>query len=225
MRVLLIEDDLVLAESITAGLRRARYIPDVIQNAGDAEEALRANVYDLAIIDRTLPDGDGLDLLGRMPKSRPPVLILTARAMVEDRIAGLDAGADDYLTKPFSFDELLARLRALLRRPGNRNTSDTIQFGNVEYDSANRQISVEGVPLMLPRRDLACLEALLLRFNRVTRRETLEDATYGFDETPESNALDAQIWRVRRKLIEARATVTIRTVRGVGHILTDHQQP
>ena len=168
MRLLVVEDESRISEIIKAALERAEFAVDTVRLRADAREALANTAYDAAILDLGLPDGDGLNLLAelRPAGSRIPILILTARDAVEDRVLGLDAGADDYLVKPFAMSELVARTKALLRRPGAA-LGTTLKAGNIVFDTIGRDVSVAGVPLQLPRREAAILEHLLRR--RVTR--------------------------------------------------------
>jgi DNA-binding response OmpR family regulator len=167
-----------------------------------------------------LPDGDGLTLI---PKLRArsagvPVIVLTARGELADRVAGLNIGADDYLGKPFAVEELLARLRAVLRRPADM-LSETMRLGRLSFDVGNREACVGGEPLDLPRRELLVLEALLRRMGRTVARSSLEEAVYSIDDEIQSNALDTHISRLRRRLSEARAEIEIHAIRGVGYLL------
>jgi DNA-binding response OmpR family regulator len=172
------------------------------------------------LLDRQLPDGDGLALI---PKLRAradgvPIIVLTARGELADRVAGLDSGADDYLAKPFAVEELLARLRAVLRRPAGLQP-DVIRAGRLAFDFGHREASVDGAPLELPRRELLVLEALVRRMGRTVLRSALEEAVYSFDDEIQSNALDTHVSRLRRKLAEADAHVEIHGIRGVGYLL------
>lgn len=167
-----------------------------------------------------MPDGDGLALI---PKLRAradgvPIIVLTARGELADRIAGLDSGADDYLAKPFAVEELLARLRAVLRRPAGLSP-DVIRAGRIAFDVGHREASIDGQPFELPRRELLVLEALIRRMGRTVLRSALEEAVYNFDDEIQSNALDTHISRLRRKLSDADAGVEIHGIRGVGYLL------
>src|SRR5438132_12146900 len=169
-----------------------------------------------------LPGRDGIEILSTLRRRGlgTPVLILTARDAVEDRVLGLDAGADDYLVKPFAMSELIARTKALLRRPGAA-LGTTLKAGNIVFDTIGRDVSVAGVPLQLPRREAAILEHLLRRQGRVVPKSVLEEKLYGIDDELESNAVPVHVHHLRRKLQEAAATAEIHTVRGVGYLLTD----
>ena len=220
MRVLLVEDEPEMATALTAALKKYDMVIDHVSSLADAEEAVSINVYGAILLDRQLPDGDGLTLI---PKLRArsagvPVIVLTARGELADRVAGLNIGADDYLGKPFAVEELLARLRAVLRRPADM-LSETMRLGRLSFDVSNREACVGGEPLDLPRRELLVLEALLRRMGRTVARSSLEEAVYSIDDEIQSNALDTHISRLRRRLSEARAEIEIHAIRGVGYLL------
>ena len=220
MRLLLVEDDPRIAASLSVALERETYVVDLLERLDDAMEAVKANSYALAVIDLHLPDGSGLDLvraLAPLP-NRPRILILTVDGQTRSKIDGLDAGADDYLQKPFDLDELLARLRALRRRWPSPTTR-VIAIGAIRFDLVAREVQVHGTPLRLPRRELLILETLLVRAGRVASRESLEAAVYGIDDAVGSNTLDAQISRLRGRLNEAGAGVRISALRGLGYML------
>jgi DNA-binding response OmpR family regulator len=216
----LVEDEPEMASALAAALKNYDMVVDHISTLADAEEAVAVNAYAAILFDRRLPDGDGLTLI---PKLRTggvgvPVIVLTARGELADRVAGLNIGADDYLGKPFAVEELLARLRAVLRRPADL-PSEIIRLGRLSFDAGNREASVGGRPLDLPRRELLVLETLLRRMGRTVARASLEDAVYSIDDEIQSNALDTHISRLRRKLSEARAGIEIHAIRGVGYLL------
>lgn len=221
MRILLVEDEPELARSLVAQLTAQGFVVDHFATLGHAIEAVMGAEYRAVLLDRRLPDGDGLSLLPvlRTRASPPPAIVLTALDDVPDRVAGLDAGAEDYLIKPFALEELTARLRVLLRRNGAGSSGPNVQVGRLEYDLATRHPQIAGVSMVLPRRELAILDALLRRAGRVVMREHLEAHVYGFDEEINSNALEAHISRLRRRLAEARAGVIVHGVRGVGYML------
>lgn len=220
MRVLLVEDELQLAETLRGALERERFIVDHADRLEIAREASLIAPFDLVLLDRTLPDGDGLSLVPLLRARTPGVgiIVLSARGEVGDRIAGLDEGADDYLIKPFALDELFARIRAVRRRPAELS-GETIRAGSLVYDLANEEVSVAGARLELPRRELRVLATLVKRRGRTVLRETLEQAVYGFDDEVQSNALDSHVSRLRRKLADAEAGVEIHAIRGVGYLL------
>ena len=220
MRVLLVEDEPEMAAALTVALKNYDMVVDHVSTLTDAEEAVFLNDYGAILLDRQLPDGDGLTLI---PKLRAKgvgtaVIVLTARGELTDRITGLDTGADDYLGKPFAVEELLARLRAVLRRPTDL-PPETMRLGRLSFDLGNREASVAGQPLDLPRRELLVLEALLRRMGRTVTRSSLEEAVYSIDDEIQSNALDTHVSRLRRKLSEAEAEVEIHGIRGVGYLL------
>jgi len=220
LRVLLVEDEPEMAAALSVALKNYDMVVDHISTLADAEEAASVNDYGAILLDRQLPDGDGLTLI---PKLRAkgagvPVIVLTARGELADRITGLDTGADDYLGKPFAVEELLARLRAVLRRPADLPL-ETMRLGRLSFDLGNREASVAGQPLDLPRRELLVLEALLRRMGRTVARASLEEAVYSIDDEIQSNALDTHVSRLRRKLSEAEADVEIHGIRGVGYLL------
>ena len=222
MRLLVVEDETRIAELLVAALARAGFAVDAVGTAADAREALALTAYDAAVLDLGLPDGDGLALLAELRRrgSEVPVLVLTARDAVEDRVAGLDTGADDYLVKPFAMTELVARAKALLRRPGHA-LGLTLEAGNVALDTVGRDVRVGAAVLQLPRQELAILEHLMRRLGRVVPKAVLEEKLYGTDEMPESNAIPVHVHHLRRKLAEAGATPEIHTVRGIGYLLAE----
>lgn len=224
MRILLVEDEPDLAATIRTLLEREQFIVDCAGRLAIAREAARHGVHDLVILDRTLPDGDGLELIPalRARKAGLPIIVLSARNELDDRIAGLDGGADDYLAKPFAFAELLARIRAISRRPGDIAAS-TIQIGRLGFDITHEQASIDGIAFDLPRREMQVLATLLKRRGRTVLRETLEQAVFGFDDEVQSNTLDSHISRLRRKLAEAGLGIEIHAIRGVGYLLRQQQ--
>jgi DNA-binding response OmpR family regulator len=224
MRVFVVEDDIRLGQVLREGLGKAGFAVDVCTCKRDAAEALANFPYDALILDLGLPDGDGLQLCldVRSRGNTVPVLMLTARDAVDDRIAGLNAGADDYLIKPFAMAELVARVKALLRRPGGA-LGVVLSAGNIAFDTIGRDLRVEGNTVALPRREVALLEQLLRRQGRVVPRAILEEKLYGIDDEPESNAIPVHIHRLRKRLDEAGANAEIHTVRGVGYVLMDRK--
>ncbi|OAI29787.1 DNA-binding response regulator [Methylosinus sp. R-45379] len=220
MRVLLVEDEPEMASALRAALTRHDMIVDHAPTLFEAEVIVGACSYDAMVLDRRLPDGDGLSLI---PKLRAqgnfvPVLVLTARGDLSDRVTGLDQGADDYLAKPFAFDEFMARLRALLRRPANVQ-STSIRAGRLSFDFMNREASIEDKVLDLTRREILVLEALLRRLGRMVPRALLMEAVFALDNEVQPNALDTQVSRLRRKLADG--GVIINGVRGVGYLLRE----
>lgn len=220
MRILLVEDEPELAAALRTALGQRHMLVDHVTTLAEGEEAIIAGVHGAVLLDRNLSDGDGLRLLShiRTQKAAVPVIVLTALGEMDDRIEGLDAGADDYLPKPFVIDELLARLRAVLRR-SIELAPEFLRIGPFAFDWQNRSASVSGRSLGLARRELLALEGLLRRQGRVVQRSTLEETVYGFDDEIQSNALDMHISRLRRKLKDAGAQLEIHGVRGIGYLL------
>lgn len=216
MRILLIEDDELVGGGIRDGLHAHGFIVDYVANASDARTALTTGHADLAVLDLGLPDRDGMALLRdlRAADNPLPVLVLTARDALDDRVAGLEAGADDYLLKPFDLDELVARIRALLRRSAGR-ASEVITHAGLALDTARREITLHGEPFALPRRELLLLEALLHAPDRILTAEQLQDRIYGFDEPVASNAVNVHIHHLRQKF----GSGIVETVRGLGYRL------
>lgn len=220
MRLLLVEDNGRLAALIREGLDRQGFVVDWCATLDGAEAAREVGDYDLVLLDLGLPDADGLDLVRAMRRARDmtPILVLTARGGLDDRVAGLDAGADDYLVKPFQIPELAARCRALLRRPG-ASLQTTLSAGNVALDPAERTVTVSGTAVDATPREIALLEHLLRRAGRVVSKPALENALYSMDAEVTANALEASVSRLRKRLAAAAADVQIRTVHGVGYAL------
>jgi DNA-binding response OmpR family regulator len=220
VRLLVIEDEERLSGILKAKFGDVGFTVDIAASAADAAAALELINYDAAVLDLGLPDGDGLAVLkaARRIGKALPILILTARDAVEDRVAGLDAGADDYLTKPFAMTELIARIKALLRRPGGV-LGMTLEAGNARLDTVGRELAVAGAPVHLSRRELAILEQMMRRFGRIVPKTVLEEKLYGIDEEPDSNTIPVHVHHLRRQLQAAGASLAIHTVRGVGYIL------
>jgi two-component system OmpR family response regulator len=214
MHVLLIEDDGMIAEGVLTALRQDGYATDWVRDGASAAEALRTTHFDLVLLDLGLPQRDGLDVLRELRKRRDatPVLIVTARDAVQERVAGLDAGADDYLVKPFDLDELSARARSLLRRSAGRG-SPLLEHRGLRLDPVTHSATLQGKPLALSAKEFAVLEALLQQPGAVLSRQQLEDRIYGWSDDIGSNAVEVYIHGLRRKL----GTGFIRTLRGVGY--------
>ena len=219
-RILLVEDDPALAREIVRALTRDGREVDHVALLADAFEAVIQHRYRLVLLDRRLPDGEGLSLVAvaRSRPSPPSIIVLTARDEVADRIEGLDAGADDYLVKPFALAELTARVRAAFRRPTAAH-AEPVEIGRLTFDLASSEALVAGRPLNLRRRELALLALLARRAGRVVQRDYLDRELYGFDAPVTPNALEIQVSRLRRTLVDAGAGVEIVTVRGVGYML------
>lgn len=222
MRILVVEDSEELADLLAKGMQAAGYGVDLLTNVADASSALETNRYAALILDLGLPDGDGLSILRelRHRKDPIPVLILTARGGVEDRVSGLRSGADDYLVKPFSFDELVARLEALLRRPGQLLGS-SLRLANVTFDSEGRQAFVDMKPQNLSAREIAVLELLLRRKGNVVSKKLLEDQIFGLTGDVASNAVEVYVHRLRKQLLDIGAKVKISTIRGLGYVMME----
>lgn len=216
MRVLLVEDDALLGDGIRVGLKQAGFAVDWVTDGHAAKLALETEEYALLVLDLGLPRLSGMELLKwlRVRGNRLPVLILTARDTVADRVAGLDSGADDYLIKPFDLDELIARLRALLRRSGGL-AEPLLRHGGIELDPAAHQVRRDGQTVELSAREFTLLHELLLHAGRVQSREQLEQRLYGWGEEVESNSVEVHVHHLRKKL----GTELIRTLRGVGYVI------
>jgi DNA-binding response OmpR family regulator len=221
MRVLVIEDNVRLAEHITVAVLNAGFACDAAHSLSEASDALAAGAAGLIILDLGLPDGSGLDWLKKLRASGDtvPVLILTARDGLGDRVNGLDAGADDYLIKPFEVDELLARCRALMRRPST-SLGTVLMLGNIGLQQSDRTVVISGQTVDLGKRETGILECLMRRPGGVVTRDVLEQQAYSLGDEITPNAVEAAISRLRRKLADAGATADIQTVRGVGYIIT-----
>lgn len=210
-----------MGELIAQGLRENGFACDIATTLSAAEDALASAQFDVVVLDAGLPDGDGIDWLRTRGRStQPPTILLTARDGLEDRVAGLDAGADDYLPKPFAMDELSARLRAILRRPGARQMR-VIDAGDLTFDPASLAVHAKGIRLDLTRRETSMLELLMRKAGQVVRRQQIEEALYEFDEPVSPNAIEAIVSRLRRKLDDADAAGRLQTVRGVGYFLSE----
>jgi DNA-binding response OmpR family regulator len=222
MRVLIIEDDEDVVRLIGDDLRRAGHTVDAVGRIEDGLYAARQVAYDLFVVDRRLPDGDGIGLVRQLRAGgqQAPILMLTAQRQVSDRVAGLEAGADDYLVKPFALAELRARIAALMRRP-RALTDGVLRLGNVVFDPATREVRIDDRPIDLSRRELALLELLMRRARHVMPKSAIEETLYGFDEALSSNTIEVHIHNLRRALQRHGATVQIETRRGIGYRLTE----
>lgn len=224
MRLLVVEDNAELSSLLAKGLRGAGYDADIFATAADAQAALMTTSYSAVILDLGLPDADGLLVLRdlRSRKDPVPVIVLTARGGVQDRVLGLRSGADDYLLKPFSFEELLARVEAQTRRPGQL-LGNTLRLANLEFDLRLRQLTVEGRPEALSSREIAVLELLIRSAGRVVSKKHVEDHIFGLADEVASNAVEVYIHRLRRRLSESGAHVVIHTIRGVGYLISERR--
>lgn len=221
MRILLVEDHPALRDMVREYLVQEGFTLDSVARADEALSALRTTSYDAVILDLGLPDQNGMAILDRLRAGSlksVPVLVLTARDALDDRVRGLNAGADDYLVKPFNLVELQARLRAVLRRPGMRDRT-SYGCGALRFDTISRTAEVGDVALNLTRREAAVLEELIRVAGQVVVKDVLEDRLYGFDEPVTSNALEVAVSRVRRKIQEAGSGVRIESKRGIGYRL------
>ncbi len=216
MRILVVEDDALLGDAIQAGLKQAGFAVDWVKDGAQADQALSTESYDAAVLDIGLPRLSGLDVLRRLRqrKATTPVLLLTARDTVDDRIQGLDSGADDYLVKPFDMGELAARLRALIRRASG-NTAPALHAGEVTLDPSAHAVTCRGRAVDLSATEFSLLHALLLSAGKVLSRTQLEEKLYAWGEEVESNAIEVHIHHLRRKLYPE----LIETIRGVGYLV------
>ncbi|MDQ7974038.1 MAG: response regulator transcription factor [Rhodocyclaceae bacterium] len=222
MKILVVEDDAELAQALASALRDQHMVVDVASSLREAGDLAFGSAYDVLVVDRGLPDGDGLSLIERLRDARvhTPAIVLTAMIDVVERVRSLDYGADDYLGKPFARDELMARIRALGRRPAGR-AQRLSSAGALSLDHEDRQVLVADRPLALPRREWLVLETLLLSKGRTVHRQRLVERVYGEGEDIQSNSLDSHVSRLRSKLDAAYAGVEIHAVRGVGYLLRE----
>lgn len=218
MRLLIVEDHPILANGLITALKGADYAVDHAATGEQADHMLTAQQYDAVILDIGLPKLDGYEVLRRMRRkgSKTPVLMLTARDALEDRVKGLDLGADDYLTKPYDLPELEARVRALIRR-GQSGGGAELKHGDLALDTAGRRATIRNAPLDLSARELGVLEVLMLRAGRVVSKEQLAEQLYGWGEEVGANAIEVYVHRLRKKLEPA--GVSVRTIRGLGYLL------
>ncbi|MHC2625418.1 two-component system OmpR family response regulator [Bradyrhizobium huanghuaihaiense] len=222
LRLLVIEDDEQLGPWLKSELAGALGGADLVTTLDEALAAISVRQFDLIVVDRRLPDGDGVELLARLKQlqPRPGVLVLTALDDPNDIARALDAGADDYLAKPFEPIELIARAKAVIRRL-QLDQRGRVTVANLMFDSTSRMAYVDGEPLLIPRRELALLEALARRSGQVVLRDTLEAAAYSFDDEIQSNAIDAHISRLRKRLRDNGCLASIKPLRGLGYLLCD----
>jgi len=225
MRLLLVEDNDRLAQLVVKGLSEAGFTVDRVARLDEAAAALATGKFDTVVLDLSLPDGDGGEWLRkrRAAGDKLPFLMLTARASTGDKVKGLNSGADDYLAKPFEMEELVARLKALLRRPGGV-LGLTLELGRLSFDTVHRETAVAGRRLSLSASELTLLELLLRRAGRVVPRRLLEEGLYGFDDDVGPNSLEAHVSRLRKKLEAAEAGVQIHTLRGVGYLAAERSE-
>jgi two-component system, OmpR family, response regulator len=221
VRILIVEDQQEMSALLADRLERSGYVVDSVASLGEAREALRGYEYPLVLLDRMLPDGDGLSILPEARTASPNirVLLVTALRSINDKINGLDAGADDYLSKPFDTDELLARIRAALRRPGGQPMPPAT-LGELSFDFGRREALIRGEPFAISKREALLLESLMRSAGRAVKHETLMADIYGINENVQPDALKMSVSRLRQRLCESRSGVEIHTVRGVGYLLT-----
>jgi DNA-binding response OmpR family regulator len=220
MRVLLVEDQAELAGLVAANLRRSGFAVDLAGMLDEAQAALATNRYDIILLDLRLPDGDGFELIRALRRKRDytAIIVLTARDRLNDRIEGLNLGADDYLVKPFAHEELLARVQAVLRRPRQAHAPE-LSLANLTVAMETAEVSVDDRQLEVPRLELAILRLLMRRAGRVVSRESLENGIYDDSREIESNALDAAISRLRKRLAGAGAAIEVQGLRGAGYLI------
>jgi DNA-binding response OmpR family regulator len=224
MRLLIVEDNEELAELLAKGLQTAGYEADILSTVQEARSVLQTTFYAALILDLGLPDGDGLELLHEIRHRRNPipVLVLTARGGLHDRVQGLRSGADDYLVKPFALEELIARLEAQLRRPGQLLGS-SLRIANLEFDTQNRQVSIDERPQPLSARETAVLELLLRSQGRVVSKKQVQEHIYGHSSELASNAIEVNVHRLRKQLSDRGAKVRVYTIRGVGYMIEEEK--
>ena len=220
MRLLIVEDNEELAELLAKGLRTAGYESDTLSSIEEARSVLETTFYAALILDLGLPDGDGLELLREHRNNPIPVLVLTARGGLHDRVHGLRSGADDYLVKPFALEELIARLEAQLRRPGQLLGS-SLRIANLEFNTQSRQASIDDQPQVLSARETAVLELLMRSKGRVVSKKQVEDHIYGHSGDVGSNAIEVYVHRLRKQLSDRGARVQVHTIRGVGYLIAE----
>jgi len=225
MRVLMVEDEPEMAKLVAGKLARSGFVADRVGSLDETMEALRQHKYSLVLLDRRLPDGDAVSILPDIRRAQPSIriMMLTARNAVEDRIEGLDAGADDYVTKPFDANELIARVRACLRRPGGEATPP-IAVGRIVFHPDTRDVSVNGAIVLFHKRERALLDILLLNAGRAVLRDRLLAEIYGFADDVQATALSMLVSRLRRRLLDLDAGVEIHTARDVGYLLTERKE-
>jgi len=221
MKILFVEDNARLAELTQKNLKNSGIVCDIASNLEDAKHQLKSFQYDAAVLDINLPDGNGLDFLKqiRKEKNQLPVIILTANLDFDIKIEGLDIGADDFLTKPFKIEELVARLRAILRRPKNLQDKN-IQIKNVLFNTSNFELKISGNNIDIHKKECQVLELLMKKYNQVVTKNELEDKLYQIDRDIQSNSLEVAIHRLRKVLEDEKSEISITNIRGVGYKLT-----
>ncbi len=225
MRILLVEDNARLSDAVTESLYKAGFEVDAVAEGEDALSAAQSQTYDAVILDLGLPDVDGMTVLGtlRNRKNTVPVLILTARDTLSDKISGLNSGADDYMIKPFEVDELIARVKVLIRRQAG-TAGTVIKINNLSFDTIKRMAQIDGSTLALSRRELDLLEQLIHAAHKVVTKKSIEQRVYSYGETGSANSIEVLVHRLRKKLAEHEADIEIHTLKGIGYMMTgpDH---
>ncbi|WHH61735.1 response regulator transcription factor [Petroclostridium sp. X23] len=221
MRILIVEDEIHLAEALTQILKKNNYSVDTVHDGESGVDNALSNIYDLILLDIMLPKMDGISVLQNIRKNEitTPVILLTAKGEISDKVTGLDSGADDYLAKPFASEELLARIRAISRRKGEIVTDNTLKYGDVQLNTANLKLSQGSKEVKLTLKESELLEFLILRKNAVASKELIIEKLWGFDSEVEHNHVEVYISFLRKKLVFLNSNVTINTVRGVGYVL------
>lgn len=221
MRILIVEDEISLAEALTQILKKSNYTADAVHDGISGLDNAMSDIYDVIILDIMLPGMDGISLLKTLRKEgiSTPVILLTARGEIPDKVKGLDSGADDYLSKPFATEELLARIRAASRRKGEVLPDNTLKFGDIELNTATLKLSRSNKEIKLILKESELLELLILRKNAVTSKELVIEKLWGFDSEAEHNNVEVYISFLRKKLAFLKSSVVISTVRGVGYVL------
>ncbi|WP_037286464.1 response regulator transcription factor [Saccharibacillus sacchari] len=223
MRILIVEDELHLAEALSQILKKNNYSVDVVHDGEDGLDYALSDIYDLLLLDIMLPGMDGISILKnvRSKGMAVPVILLTAKGEIPDKIAGLDHGADDYVAKPFSSDELLARIRAAMRRKGEVMPEDALKFGDLELNATNPKLTVRGKEIKLNPKESELLELLIVRKQAVTSKEQIIEKLWGFDSEAEHNNVEVYISFLRKKLNFLGSETRITTIRGVGYVLEE----
>ncbi len=225
MRLLYIEDNEKLALNTSASLRDAGFVVDVVHTGEDALHSVKSFEYDAVVLDLGLPDQDGLQVLQQIKELSPqtPVIICTARDALDDRIKGLNTGSDDYVVKPFAVSELVARINAVLRRPGGA-LGMKLSLGNLALETADRSVTIDDIVTRFSKRELALLELFLRRADKVVTKDAIENALYGFDEAATPNAIEVLTHRLRKKLMDKGASIAIHNLRGIGYVLQENSK-
>ncbi|SDX54473.1 response regulator transcription factor [Paenibacillus sp. CF384] len=221
MRLLIVEDEVHLAEALTQILKKHHYAVDVAHDGREGLDHALSGIYDLVLLDIMLPELDGISVLKalRAEGVPMPVILLTAKGEIDDKISGLDHGADDYVAKPFSTGELLARIRAALRRKGDAIAEDTLRFGDIELNTSTLRLTCKGKELKLILKECGLLELLMTRNTAITSKEQMIEKLWGFDTEVEHNNVEVYVSFLRKKLAFLDASVRINTIRGVGYVL------